>query len=64
MKYLKQTSQHLAVMEHEAGIEWVTGHRLGSGHGQGSGHEFGLGINTYLVKGEILRENSKEPFAH
>ena len=54
----------LAVMEHEAGIEWVTGHRLGSGHGQGSGHEFGLGINTYLVKGGILRENSKEPFAH
>ena len=27
----------LAMMEHEAGIEWVTGHRLGSGHGYGSG---------------------------
>ena len=34
---------HLAVMEHEAGIEWVTGHRLGSGCGYGSGSEFGLG---------------------
>ena len=34
---------HLATMEHEAGIEWVTGHRLGSGCGYGSGHEFGLG---------------------
>ena len=34
---------HLAMMEHEAGIERVTGHRLGSGHGYGSGHEFGFG---------------------
>ena len=29
----------LAMMEHEAGIEWVTGHRLESGHGYGSGCE-------------------------
>ena len=28
---------HLAMMEHEAGIEQVTGHRLGSEHGYGSG---------------------------
>ena len=28
---------HLAMMEHEAGIEWVTGHRLGSGRGLGFG---------------------------
>ena len=34
---------HLAVTEHEAGIEWVTEHRLGSGHGYGSGCEFRLG---------------------
>ena len=34
---------HLAVMEHEAGIEWVTGKRLGSGRGYGSGCEFRLG---------------------
>ena len=34
---------HLAMMEHEAGIEWVTGHRLKSGHRYGSGHEFGFG---------------------
>ena len=33
----------LAVMEHKAGIEWVTGYRLGSGHGYGSGREFGFG---------------------
>ena len=34
---------HLAAMEHEAGIEWVTGHRLESGHRYGSGCEFGFG---------------------
>ena len=34
---------HLAVMEHEAGIEWVTGHRLESGHRCGSGCELGFG---------------------
>ena len=28
---------HLAMMEHEAGIEWVTGHGLESGRGYGSG---------------------------
>ena len=28
---------HLTMMEHEAGIEWVSGHRLGSGRGYGSG---------------------------
>ena len=33
----------LAMMEHEAGIEWVTGHRLGSGHGYGSGRGLGFG---------------------
>ena len=33
----------LAMMEHKAGIEWVTGHRLGSGHGYGSGHGLGFG---------------------
>ena len=34
---------HLATMEHEAGIEWVTGHRLGSGCGYGSGRGLGFG---------------------
>ena len=34
---------HLAAMEHEAGIQWVTGHGLGSGRGWGSGHKSGLG---------------------
>ena len=34
---------HLATMEHEAGIEWVTGHRLGSLCGYGSGHGLGFG---------------------
>ena len=34
---------HLAMMEHEAGIERVTGHRLGSGHGYGSGRGLGFG---------------------
>ena len=29
---------HMAVMEHEAGIEWVTGHRLESGHKSGFGY--------------------------
>ena len=38
--------EHLAVMEHEPGIEWVTGHRLGSGHGYESGREFRLGSNN------------------
>ena len=33
----------LAMMEHEAGIEWVTGHRLGSGHGHGSGRGLRFG---------------------
>ena len=33
----------LAMMEHEAGIEWVTGHRLKSGHGYGSGCGLGFG---------------------
>ena len=28
---------HFAMMEHKAGIEWVTGHRLGSGRGLGFG---------------------------
>ena len=32
----------LAMMEHEAGIEWITGHRLESGRGYGSGHELGF----------------------
>ena len=31
---------HLAMMEHEAGIEQVTGHRLKSGHRYGSGLGF------------------------
>ena len=34
---------HLAMMEHEAGIERVTGHRLGSGHVYGSGGGLGFG---------------------
>ena len=34
---------HLAMTEHEAGIEWVTGHRLGSGHVYGSGGGLGFG---------------------
>ena len=34
---------HLAMPEHEAGIEWVTGHRLGSGRGYGSGRGLGFG---------------------
>ena len=33
----------LAMMEHEAGIEWVTGHGLKSGHGYGSGCGLGFG---------------------
>ena len=34
---------HLATMEHEAGIEWVTGHGLKSGRGYGSGRGLGFG---------------------
>ena len=34
---------HLAMMEHEAGIEWVTGHRLGMD--MDLGVSSGLGIN-------------------
>ena len=33
----------LAVMEHEAGIEWILGLRLHSGHGFGSGCGLGSG---------------------
>ena len=33
----------LAMMEHEAGIEWVTGHRLKSGRGYGSGRGLRFG---------------------
>ena len=35
---------HLAMMEHEAGIEWVTGHRLGMD--MDLGMNSGLGINS------------------
>ena len=34
---------HLAVTEHEAGIEWVTGKRLESGRRNGSGCKSGFG---------------------
>ena len=37
---------HLAMMEHEAGIERVIGHRLKSGRGYGSGMGLVLGINS------------------
>ena len=33
---------HLAAMEHEAGIEWVSGRRLWSGHRYGSGCRLGI----------------------
>ena len=34
---------HLAITEHEAGIERVTGHGLKSGHGYGSGRGLRFG---------------------
>ena len=36
-------SQWRWVLEHKAGIEWVTGHKLESGCRYGSGREFGFG---------------------